>query len=97
MLVFRALKSRGNVYRVYGGMAELDELIEDDRFEFGDARRESIGEIFVAGIEPGTDGQGHPVPDGYEENGIWVRGEHDYTITPSLGWRVRSGPESGRP
>ena len=78
VLVLRALKSRGNVYRIDGGMAELDEILEDDRFEIGDARRESIGEIFVAGIEPGKDGREHPVPDGYGENGIWVRGEHDY-------------------
>ena len=76
--MLRALKSRGNVYRIDGGMAELDEILEDDRFEIGDARRESIGEIFVARIEPGKDGREHPVPDGYGANGIWVRGEHDY-------------------
>ena len=79
VLVLRALKSRGNVYRIDGGMAELDEILEDDRIEIGDARRESIGEIFVAGIEPGKDGGEHTVPDGYGENGIWVRGDHDYT------------------
>ena len=78
VLVLRALKSRGNVYRIDGGMAELDEILEDDRFEIGGARGKSIGEIFVAGIEPGSDGREHPVPDGYKENGIWVRGEHDY-------------------
>ena len=78
VLVLRALRSRGNVYRIDGGMAELDEILEDDRFEIGDGRRESIGEIFVARIEPGKDGQDHPVPAGYGENGIWVRGEHDY-------------------
>ena len=78
VLVLRALKSRGIVYRIDGGMAELDEILEDSRFEIGDARRESIGEIFVAGIVPGKDGREHPVPDGYGENGIWVRGEHDY-------------------
>ena len=78
VLVLRALKSRGNVYRIDGGMEEVDETLEDDRFEIGDAWRESIGEIFVAGIEPGKDGREHPVPDGYGENGIWVRGEHDY-------------------
>ena len=55
VLVLRALKSRGNVYRIDGGMAGLDEILEDDRFEIGDARRKSIGEIFVAGIEPGKD------------------------------------------
>ena len=78
VLVLGALKSRGNVYRIDGGMAELDEILEDGRFEIGDARRESIREIFVARIEPGKDGREHPVPDGYGENGIWVRGEHDY-------------------
>ena len=78
VLVLGALKSRGNVYRIDGGMAELDEILEDGRFEIGDARRESIREIFVARIEPGRDGREHRVPDGYGENGIWVRGEHDY-------------------
>ena len=78
VLVLRALKSRGNVYRIDGGMAELDEILEDDWFEIGDARHELIEEIFVARIEPGKDGREHPVPDGYGENGIWVRGEHDY-------------------
>ena len=78
VLVLGALKSRGNAYRIDGGMAELDEILEDGRFEIGDARRESIREIFVARIEPGRDGREHPVPDGFGENGIWVRGEHDY-------------------
>ena len=54
VLVLRALKSRGNVYRIDGGMAELDEILEDGRFEIGDARRESIGEIFVARIASTT-------------------------------------------
>ena len=70
VLVLRALKSKGNVYRIDGGMAGLDDILEDDRFEIVDARRKSIGEIFVAGIEPGKDGREHPVPDGYGENGI---------------------------
>ena len=78
VLVLRALKSRGIVYRIGGGMAELDEILEDELFETGDARGETIGEIFVARIEPGEDGRERPVPDGYGENGIWVRGEHDY-------------------
>ncbi len=78
VLVLRALKSRGNVYRIDGGMTELDEILDDDLLEIGDARSETIGETFVARIEPGEDGREHPVPDGYGENGIWVRGEHDY-------------------
>ena len=78
VLVLRALKSRGNVYRVDGGMAELDEILDDDLFEIRDARSETVGEVFVARIEPGEDGRARPVPDGYGENGIWVRGEYDY-------------------
>ena len=92
VLVLRALKSRGNVYRIDGGMAELDEILEDNRFEIGDARHGSIGEIFVAGIEPGRDGREHSVPDGYGENGIWVRGEHDcqsaFNIDPQSACKI---------
>jgi len=77
-LVLRALKSRGNVYRIDGGMAELDEILDDDGYVIGDGRREAIGEVFVVRIEPGADRREHPVPDGYGENGIWVRGEYDY-------------------
>lgn len=78
VLVLRALKCRGDVYRIDGGMAELDEILEDDLFEIRDARSETVGEVFVAWIEPGEDGRERPVPDGYGENGIWVRGEYDY-------------------
>ncbi|MXY34754.1 MAG: hypothetical protein F4Y60_11840 [Boseongicola sp. SB0664_bin_43] len=78
VLVLRALKCRGNVYRIYEGMAELDEILDDESFWIEDAGRGSVGEIFVAGIEPGEDGREHPVPDGFGENGIWVRGAHDY-------------------
>lgn len=78
MLVLRALKCRGNIYRIDGGMAELDEILGDDQFEIRDARSETVGEVFVARIEPGEDGRGHPVPRGYGENGVWIRGKHDY-------------------
>ena len=93
VLVLRALKSRGNVYRIDGGMAELDGILEDSRLEIEDARRESIGEIFIARIEPGKDGREHRVPDGYGENGIWVRGEHDYAeprVAGAIGTGFRS-------
>ena len=56
-LVLRALKSRGNVYRIDGGMAELDEILDDDGYMIGDGRRETIGEVFVARMEPGADGR----------------------------------------
>ncbi len=78
VLVLRALRSRGDAYRFIGGMAELDEVLDDDRAIIWNSKYYSIGEIFIARIEPGKDGNAYPVPDGYGENGIWVRGEHDY-------------------
>ena len=47
MPVLQALKSRGDVYRIDGGMAELDEILEDDFVKVGDALSETIREIFV--------------------------------------------------
>ena len=93
VLVLRALKSRGNVYRFYGGMPELEEVLDDPRFEIAEARSETIEEVFIARIEPGSDGREHPVPDGYGENGIWVRGEHDYAeprVPGAIGTGLRS-------
>ncbi len=79
VLVLRALKSRGEAYSFMWGMAELDVVLDDDPAIIGDTKHCSIGEIFIARIEPGKDGKACPVPDGYGENGIWVRGEYDYT------------------
>lgn len=59
-------------------MAELDEYLDDDRLEMEEARIPTIREIFVARIESDEDGPEQGVPDGYGENGIWVRGKHDY-------------------
>ena len=78
VLVLRALKSKEEVFRIDGGMPELDEVLEDAWFEIGEGRYEVIGEIFIDRIEPGTDGREYPIPAGYGENGIWVRGLHDY-------------------
>lgn len=78
VLVLRALRSREDVFRIAGGMPELDEILDDDGFDIGEGRYEVIGEVFIDRIEPGADGCEHPVPDGYGENGIWVRGVHDY-------------------
>ena len=77
-LVLRALKSRGDVYRIDGGMAELNEIMKYWSFDADDPGTASIGEIFIARIETGDGGQDGMVPDGYGENGIWVRGKHDY-------------------
>ena len=79
VLVLRALKSREAVYRIDGGMAALDAILEDEWFEIEDKGFRSIGEIFADRIEPGRDGREHRVPEGYGENGIWIRGSHDYT------------------
>ena len=78
VLVLRALKSRGTAYGIDGGMAELDEILDDPRdMDHGDSPV-TIGEVFIDRIEPGRDARGHPVPEGYGENGIWIRGRHDY-------------------
>ena len=78
VLVLRALKSRGTVYRIDGAMAELDAILADEWFEIEGEGLGSLGEIFIDRIEPGDDAREHPVPEGYGENGIWVRGTHDY-------------------
>ena len=78
VLVLRALKSRGDVCRIDGGMAELDALLDDGWFEVEDEGYAWIGEIFIDSIESGGESRAHPVPDGYGENGIWIRGSHDY-------------------
>ena len=78
VLVLRALRTRGGAYQIRGGMAELERILDDDRYVIGENRYGSIGEVFIAEIEPGVDGREHPVPEGYGENGIWVRGSFDY-------------------
>ena len=77
-LVLRALKSRGDFYRIDGGLAGLSEIMSYDGYEYSDVEGVSIGEIFVHRIEAGEDGRAGPVPAGYGENGIWVRGDYDY-------------------
>ena len=79
VLVLRALRSRGTAYGIDGGMAELDEILDDEYFEVEDSiLGGSIGEVFIARIEPGDHAREQPVPEGYGENGIWVRGMYDY-------------------
>lgn len=79
VLVLRALKSRGNVYRIDGGIRELDAILEDDWFEIMSHKTEFIGEVFIDRIESNCDAFEHSLPAGYGENGIWVRGVHDYS------------------
>ena len=91
VLVLRALRSRGKIYRFDGSLAELAASLDDAWLDIPHDDIGSIGEIFVHRIEPGRDGRQHPVPEGYEENGIWVRGEHDYARP-----RVAGGLGTGR-
>ena len=78
VLVLRALKSRGTVYRIDGAMAELDAILAEEWFAIEEDGRGSLGEIFIDRIESGNDADERLVPEGYGENGIWVRGAHDY-------------------
>ena len=78
VLVLRTLASRGATYAIDGGIAGLDARLDDEWFEAEAEGPGSVGEICIDRIEPGGDGRSHPVPEGYGENGIWVRGRHDY-------------------
>ena len=93
VLVLRALKSRGDVYRIDGAMAELDAILSDEWFAIEEEGRGSLGEIFIDRIEPGDDARERPVPEGYGENGIWVRGAHDYA-QPRVAGAIGTGRSS---
>ena len=56
-------------------------MLDDVRDVIWNSEYHSVGEIFISRIEPGKDGKAYPVPDGYGENGVWVRGKHDYDET----------------
>ena len=90
VLVLRALKSSGAVYRIDGPLEELEAILGDEALLFGDEVYDFIGEIFIEQIEPGADGAEHAVPEGYGENGIWIRGKHDYAH-PQMGGGIGSG------
>lgn len=48
------LVESGGVFRIDGGMAELDDLLEPGWFNLGlDSDRSQVGEVFVERIEPG--------------------------------------------
>ncbi len=77
VVVLRALKTRGELFEIHGGLDELDSVVDDPFLPIDDGI-ETIGEVFIDRIEPGSDGEEHAVPSGYGEHGIWVRGVHDY-------------------
>ena len=91
VLVLRALKSRGTVYRIDGGIAELDDIVDDERLVLDEDLFGSIGEVFIHRIDQNDGIDRGGVPDGYGENGIWIRGAHDYAQP-----RVASAIGTGR-
>ncbi len=91
VLVLRTLASRSKTFRIDGGLEELDAILEEDWSDVEDFGRETLGEVFIERIEAGADGVEHAIPDGCGENGIWVRGAHDYAET-----RVSGSLGSGR-
>ena len=93
VLVLRTLASRGAMYAIDSGIAGLDTLLDDEWFEAEADGPGSIGEIFIDRIEPGRDGRARPVPEGYGENGIWVRGRHDYA-NPRVAGTMGTGRHS---
>ena len=90
VLVLRALKSRGAAYRIDGPLDELETILDDERLVFGDEAHDFMGEIFIERIEPDSHGTVLPIPDGYGENGIWIRGKHDYAH-PRVAGAIGSG------
>ena len=91
VLVLRALASRSGNFRIDHGLDELDAILQEDWTDVEDFGPESVGEVFIERIEPGVDGDAHRIPEGCGENGIWVRGAHDYAET-----RVSGSVGSGR-
>ena len=88
--MLRALVTRGYVYAMDGPLTTLDALLGADDFILGEEAYESLGEVFIDRIVPGDNGDAQPVPPGYEENGIWIRGEHDYA-DPKVAGAIGSG------
>ena len=78
VLVLRALKSRWEVFLIEGGLRELDDILNEEWFDFEQFKYESIGEVFIDRIEPREHRHAQPIPSGCEEDGIWVRGRYDY-------------------
>ena len=93
VLVLRTLASRGAVFAVDGGISGLDALLDDDWFETEADGPGLVGEIFIDRIEPGRNRRARLVPEGYGENGIWVRGRHDYA-NPRVAGAMGTGRHS---
>lgn len=92
VLVLRALRSRGTVYRIDGTMAALDAILKDKSFEIKDDEP-ALGEVFIDRILLGHEAREQEVPEGYGENGIWVRGMHDYA-QPRVAGAIGTGRHS---
>ncbi len=90
VLVLRALKVRVQPSRIDGPIAELDAILESEWFKIEDRGYCSLGEVFIDRIESGDDEQKYPVPEGYGENGIWIRGTYDYA-NPRVSGAIGTG------
>ena len=96
VLVLGSLKLKVGLYLLEGGMNQLEATLDDEWFALDNDCHELLGEIFIERIEPGEDGVRHAVPEGYEENGVWVRGLHDHA-DPRVASAIGTGrqPEMG--
>ena len=81
------------MYAIDGGIAGLDALLDEEWFEAEADGPGSVGEIFIDRIEPGREERVRPVPEGYGENGIWVRERHDYA-NPRVAGAMGTGRHS---
>ena len=92
VLVFRELKTYSAIYHIDDGMDELACILDDCAFEVDRDLGAHVSEVFIHGIFPGKGGGPLPIPKGYEEGGLWVRGQFDHTtrVAPTNLGRDRS-------
>ena len=88
VLVLRALTTNGTVYRIDGGMAELDAILDDDWFDRDDEGLWSIGEVSIHRIET-ADGGSRQCPNGTARTASGYAGTRTTWIRA---FRARSGP-----
>ena len=90
VLVLRTLRSMLKLYEVEGSLSDLDAWLDDDGIAPQEGH-ETVGEIFIDRIETAPETPRRQVPEGYGENGIWIRGRHDHAHP-----HVATGAGSGR-
>ena len=78
VIVLRSQLFELDVFRFSGGIEQLELALEIGWKKDKSNTYFHLGEVYVHCIEAGNDGVEHPIPDGYEENGIWGRGFWDH-------------------